>query len=197
MTQSENSTTEPNEAPGRQGPHDEVTGGGADDLFPQVYDELRRLAGQYLRYERRGHTLQPTALVNEAYLRLSRGAGADWQNRSHFYRVAAQTMRRILVNHAVKRKASKRGSGRPVLTLCEEPMTALAPAEDLLAVDEALKRLGEVDDVKARIVEMRYFGGLTVEMTAAALDLSPATVKRHWQVAKMWLLRELTGAGGS
>lgn len=160
-------------------------------LMPLVYNELRRLAASYLRRERSDHTLQPTALVHEAYLRLIEERSVDWHSRSHFFSVSAKVMRRILVDHARAHLADKRGSGLPKVALTESiAMSKEHPAE-LLAVDEALTRLAALDPQQARIVELRIFAGLTVEETAAALNISPATVKRDWSVAKAWLMREL------
>ena len=161
-----------------------------DRLVPIVYAELRELASAYLRRERPDHTLQTTALVHEAYLRLTDQRSTTWQNRSHFLGVAAQAMRRILVDHAKGRQRLKRDGGRPV-TLDDGMAIITGPPEEVLAVDEALKRLTELDPRQARIVELRYFAGLTIEETASALELSPATVKREWTSARAWLLREL------
>ena len=163
-------------------------------LMPLVYRELRRLAGHYMRDERVGHTLQPTALVHEAFLRLVDQDRADWQSRAQFMGVAAQLMRRILVDHARRRAAAKR-AGAPV-TLDEDRLNqgaSLGQAEEILAVDEVLGRLGELDPQQARLVEMRYFGGLTVEEAAEAMGISPRTVKRDWAIAKAWLKQQLAG----
>jgi len=160
-------------------------------LIPLVYKELRRLAAHCLRDERAGHTLQPTALVHEAYLRLVDQTRAEWQNRAQFMAVAAQLMRRILVDYARQRIAAKRGGGAPAVTL-PEVAGGLEQSEEMLAVDEALARLAELDAQQARIVELRYFGGLTVEETAAAMEISPRTVKRDWAMAKSWLKLEIT-----
>ena len=161
-----------------------------DRLVPLVYAELRQLASSYLRRERPDHTLQTTALVHEAYLRLTDQHSTNWQNRSHFLGVAAQAMRRILVDHAKGRQRIKRDGGRPI-TLEEGVAVNTGQPEEVLAVDEALQRLAALDPRQARVVELRYFAGLTVEETAGALDLSPATVKREWTSARAWLLREL------
>ena len=163
-------------------------------LMPLVYKELRRLAGHYLRDERIGHTLQPTALVHEAYLRLVGQDRADWQNRAQFMGVAAQLMRRILVDYARERAAAKRGGG--AVRIDDEGFDLGATpqqSEEVLAVDEALSRLNELDPQQAKIVEMRYFGGLSVEEAAEALGISPRTVKRDWSMAKAWLRAELSG----
>lgn len=161
-------------------------------LMPLVYDELRRLAAHYLRGERPGQTLQPTALVHEAYLRLLKDRPERWQNRAHFCAIAAHVMRQILIERARARDALKRGGGQPRVTFDEAlPAKADAPSVDVLAVDEALQRLAAIDASQARIVELRYFGGLSIEETAEAMDVSPATVKRHWAVARAWLAKEL------
>ena len=163
-------------------------------LMPLVYDELRRLAAAYLRNERRGQTLQATALVHEAYVRLINEKSHNWQNRTHFLAIAALSMRQILVQRARARKATKRG-GDPIRVELEDH---LLPAHsgtgdeiDLVALDAALDRLATLDARQAKVVEMRYFGGLSVEEAAAALDISPATVKRDWTLARAWLKREL------
>ena len=161
------------------------------ELMSVVYDELRRLAASYLRRERSDHTLQPTALVNEAYLRLVEQQNVSWQNRHHFFGAAAQLMRRILVDHARGRLAEKRGSGFAKVELTEAiAMSREQPAE-MLALDESLTRLAAQDPQQGRIVELRVFAGLSVEETAALLQISPATVKRDWAMAKAWLLREI------
>jgi RNA polymerase sigma-70 factor, ECF subfamily len=160
-------------------------------LIPILYDELRRLAGHFLRGERPGHTLQPTALVNEAYLRIA-SQHAGFENREQFMAIAAQAMRRILVDYARQRVAAKRGGGMPLADLDEAMAGPLVQqSEDLLAIDEALERLTAIDPQQARVVEMRYFGGLTVEETAAALAIAPRTVKREWAMAKAWLRTEI------
>jgi RNA polymerase sigma factor (TIGR02999 family) len=161
-------------------------------LIPLVYHELKRLAAHFLQAEREGHTLQPTALVNEAYLRLA-GQKAAWQNRAQFMGVAAQLMRRILVDYARQRVAAKRGSGEmPVAIETCDIGGGVEQSEEMLAVDEALARLAALDAQQARVVEMRYFGGMTVEETAEALGISPRTVKRDWAMAKAWLRVEIT-----
>jgi RNA polymerase sigma factor (TIGR02999 family) len=164
----------------------------ASTLLPLVYDELRGLAGAYLAHERADHTLQATALVHEAFIRLLRQKDASWESRAHFYRVAALAMRRVLVNHARDRKRLKRGGGvRP------EPLEGIgepeSPMEDLVALDEALERLGALDERKVQVVQLRYFGGFTIEETARILDLSPAQIKRDWTAARAFLLREMSG----
>ena len=163
-----------------------------DQLMPLVYDELRRMANHYMRNERKGHTLQTSALVNEAYLRLVDHENIDWQNRSHFFGLAAQAMRRILVDHARSRNYQKRGGNAERVSLDEAANFAEERATELIALDEALQELAKLDPRKSRIVEMRYFGGLTGEETAEALGISTATVARDWETAKAWLLRELS-----
>lgn len=165
--------------------------GAREALIPLVYDELRRLARRYLRRERPDHTLQSAALVNEAYLRLIRQEHPQWQNRAHFFGVAAQLMRHILVDHARNRAAAKRGAGAPRLTL--DPDIAL-PQErdvDLMALDDALNQLAALDPQQSRLVELRFFGGLSIEETSVVLGISPATVKREWATARAWLQREM------
>ena len=157
------------------------------ELLPLVYDELRRLAAGYLRRERPGHTLQPTALVHEAYLRMVDQSQVRWQNRAHFLGVAAQMMRRILVDHARGQRAEKRGGEIQKLSLDENIDVSGERAADLVALDEALERLAEFDPQKARVVELRFFGGLSVEETAEVLGVSAPTVKRQWRMAKAWL----------
>lgn len=158
-----------------------------DDLLPLVYAELRRLAAGYLRHERPGHTLQPTALVHEAYLRLVDQTQVQWQNRAHFFGVAAQMMRRILVDHARSQQAEKRGGDIQKLALDENIDVSGERAAELIALDDALARLAELDPQKSRIVELRFFGGLSVEETAEVLGVSAPTVKRQWRMAKAWL----------
>lgn len=162
-----------------------------DSLLPLVYQELRRLAANYLRRERPGQTLQPTALVNEAYLRLLKDRPDRWQNRAHFCAIAAHSMRQILIERARARGAQKRGGARTRVTLEEALVAGGDRSIDLVALDEALERLANVDPEQARLIELRFFGGLTIEETAAAMDISPATVKRHWIMARAWLAREL------
>jgi len=163
-------------------------------LISQVYDDLRRLARGQLARERSGHTLQPTALVHEAYLRLIDQDRVQWQNRAHFFALAATMMRRILVSHARKKHAAKRGGDAVPVTL-DEALDAdrPGPAVDVVALDEALEALADLDRRQARIVELRFFGGLTIRETAEVLDVSPATVKLDWQMARAWLYRELGG----
>ncbi|HKC87537.1 MAG TPA: sigma-70 family RNA polymerase sigma factor [Blastocatellia bacterium] len=163
-----------------------------DELAPQIYSELRRLARYYLRQERPGHTLQPSDLVHEAFLRLVDEKEIDWQNRAHFFGIAAVRMRHILVEHARGRQAAKRGGGEFRLSLSEADRLAEKRDVNLLALDDALRRLEELDSQKSRIVELRYFGGLTIEETAEALRISPATVKRDWSMARAWLRSEIS-----
>lgn len=160
-------------------------------LMPLVYDELRRIAARYMRRERPGQTIQATALVHEAYLRLLKDKSRNWQNRAHFLAIAATSMRQILVERARARSAAKRGGGRDRITLDETTLAAPAETIDLEAIDEALDTLARLDARQARIVELRFFGGLTVEEAAEALGISPATLKREWSVARAWLRREL------
>jgi RNA polymerase sigma factor (TIGR02999 family) len=164
-----------------------------DKLMPLVYDELRRQAARYLRRERPNHTLQTTALIHEAYIRLVEQKNVRWQNRAHFFGIAAQLMRRILVDHARSHQAAKRGGDDVKLPLLEEAVGFVTEkSTELLALDEALNRLATFDPQQSRIVELRYFSGLSIEETAAVLDISPATVKRDWAFAKSWLQREMT-----
>jgi RNA polymerase sigma-70 factor (ECF subfamily) len=166
----------------------------ADSLLPIVYQELRRLAASYIRRERPGQTLQPTALVHEAYLRLMKDKPGRWQNRAHFCAIAAHSMRQILIERARARGAQKRGGARHRVTLDEALVAGGERSIDLVALDEALEHLAAFDPEQARLVELRFFGGLTVEETADAMNISPATVKRHWAVACAWLARELQGS---
>ena len=167
--------------------------GALDRLAPLVYDELRRQARRQLHGERAGHTLQPTALVHEAFLRLVEQRRAQWQNREQFFAVASRAMRRVLVDHARARMAAKRGDGQTLVALDEARAPSASPGVDVLALDRALDRLAGLDPRQARVVELRYFGGLTAPETAAALDVSLATVNRDWAMARAWLFRELGG----
>jgi RNA polymerase sigma factor (TIGR02999 family) len=160
-------------------------------LVPQIHRELRKLAASYLRKERPDHTLQPTALVNEAFLKLIDQRAVRWQNRAHFFGIAAQAMRRILVDHARARAAGKRGDGVRNVPLEEAAMVANALDHKLLALDEALTRLAAIDPQQSRVVELRFFGGLTMEETAEVMRISPATVGREWRMAKAWLFAEI------
>jgi RNA polymerase sigma factor (TIGR02999 family) len=162
-----------------------------DALIPVVYGELRRLARRHLWRERPDHTLQSAALVNEAYLRLVRQDVPQWQNRAHFFGVAAQLMRHILVDHARNRLAGKRGGGAPRLALDPELAPAQNPEIDLVALDGALDKLTALDPKQGRLIELRFFGGLSIEETAVVLGVSPATVKREWATARAWMRREL------
>ena len=166
-----------------------------DRLIPIVYAELRAVAARYLRRERRDHTLQPTALVNEAYLRLIDQKQVQWQNRAHFIGVAAQMMRRILVDHAKSHNRAKRGGGAQRVSLDEAAAVSDERANDLIELDAALTALAEFDDRKSRVVEMRYFGGLTVEETAEVLKVSEMTVAREWKLAKAWLYTHIEDNG--
>lgn len=165
-----------------------------DSLMPVVYAELSRLARAYLSRERREHTLQTTGLVHEAYVKLVDQKRVQWQNRAHFFGVAAQLMRRILIDHARARSAQKRGRAAVTVSLDEAPEIASDHDEGLVELDEALQRLGELDPRQARIVELRYFGGLSVEDVGLVMELSPTTVKREWSMAKAWLYKELRPA---
>jgi RNA polymerase sigma factor (TIGR02999 family) len=163
-----------------------------NEILPYIYDELRRLAGSYLRRERSDHTLQPTALVHEAYMKLVDQRQVKWQNRAHFFGIAAQVMRRILMDHARKHKAEKRGGDADKLPLEDEILViSHDSSSQLLALDEALKTLAELDPNKAKIVELRYFGGLSIEETAEVLGVSVPTINRQWRTAKAWLYSQL------
>jgi RNA polymerase sigma-70 factor, ECF subfamily len=166
-------------------------------LIPLVYSELRRMAAAYMRRERTGHTLQATALVHEAYLKLLGQRSVNWQNRAHFFGIAAQVMRRILIDHARSHVRDKRGGGREAVPLDEALVFSPERSKDFLVLDSALERLAEFDPRQAKIVELRFFGGLTVEETAEVLSVSPKTVKRDWSVAKAWLHGELRAAYGN
>lgn len=169
--------------------------GAEDSLFQLVYDELKRIARQYLEKERAGHTLQPTALVHEAYLRMVDQTRVNWQNRAQFYGVAATMMRRILVNHARGLATQKRGGGATGLSLDEAKFSPAENANDLLDLDEALTRLAQLDERKSRVVELLYFGGLENKEAAEVLGVSEKTVQRDWQMARSWLYRELASGG--
>jgi len=165
--------------------------GARSELIALVYDELHRIAARYMRNERPEHTLQATALVNEAYLQLSRQQHSNWQDRAHFFAVAATTMRSILIDYARARNADKRGGGQPRLSLEESLVFAEGRSGELLALDEALKKLAEFAPRESRVVELRYFGGLSVEETAEVLQVSPKTVKRDWRRAKDWMYSQI------
>ena len=164
----------------------------ADDYAPLVYQELRRIAAAYMRRERPGQTLQPTALVHEAYLRLAGAGGAAWNDRHHFVGIAARSMRQILVEHARARGAQKRWANVNRVSLSESLALAADPEAMLPALDEALTRLEQIDPEQARLVELRFFAGLSIEEAADALRISPATLKRRWSLARAWLFRELS-----
>lgn len=162
-----------------------------EKLLPLVEKELHRLAHYYMRQIQPGNTLQTTALINETYLRLIDQKKVSWQNRAHFFGIAAQLMRRILLNYIRDQKRDKRGGGAVHISLLETAIVSMEKSKELLALDEALNRLAEIDERKSRVVELRYFGGLTVEETAEVLKISPITVMRDWKMAKAWLAREI------
>ena len=164
-----------------------------DDLLPLVYDELHRLAACYMRGERPSHTLQTSALVNEAYLRLVGAEDIRWENRAHFFAIAAQVMRRILIDHARRRDQQKRGGDMRRIDLDEAMIVSDERATEVIALDDALNSLAEFDPRKSQIVELRFFGGMSIDETAEVLQVSPGTVMRDWTLAKAWLLREITG----
>jgi RNA polymerase sigma factor (TIGR02999 family) len=166
-----------------------------DELTPLVYRELRRLAASYMKRERSDHTLQTTALVHEAFLRMVGGVEVDWENRAHFFGVAAQIVRRVLVEHARAAKTAKRGSGAVDLSINEEVDAAGGRTPQLLELDDALNSLAKIDERQARVVELRFFAGLDVDETAEVMAISRATVKREWASAKAWLYRELARTG--
>ena len=166
-----------------------------DRLVPIVHDELRRIARRCMAGERAGHSLQATALVNEAYLRLIDVQHVNWQNRAHFLAMSARLMRRILVDYARSKGYQKRGGGAVKVTFDEGLPVAAEPAMDLVALDDALKVLATMDERKSRVIELRFFGGLSVEETATVLAVSPETIMRDWKLAKAWLMRELRGEG--
>jgi RNA polymerase sigma-70 factor, ECF subfamily len=165
--------------------------GAASKLIPVVYAELRRLAGSYMRKDRSDHTLQATALVHEAYLKLVEQRSVNWQSRAHFFGVAAQLMRRILIDHARGHSRQKRGGDDQKVSLDEALIFSKQQADELLAVDDSLNQLAKIDPRQAKVVEMRFFGGLSIEEAAEALQVSPKTVKRDWSVAKAWLYADL------
>jgi len=169
----------------------------ASRLIPLVYAELRRLAGSYMRRERRDHTLQPTALVHEAYLKLVEQRSVGWKSRAHFFEIAAQAMRRILVDHARGHLREKRGGGQRLVPIDEALVFAPEQSLELVELDQALERLTNLDARQGKIVELRFFGGLTVEQTADLLGISPKTVKRDWSLAKAWLHGELKASHGN
>ena len=166
-------------------------------LIPIVHDELHRIARACLLGERPGHTLQASALVNEAYLRLVQTRKVNWQNRAHFLAMAARLMRRVLVDFARAKQFQKRGGGALRVTLVEDMALSPEPGRDLVALDDALEALAKIDERKSRVIELRFFGGLSVKETAECLDVSPETIMRDWKLAKAWLTRELRPGGGS
>jgi len=168
----------------------------ASELMPIVYDELRKLAGRYMRRERTDHTLQATALVHEAYLKLVQQQEANWQSRAHFFGIAAQVMRHILIDHARGHTSEKRGGGKRPVPLEEALIFTPEKSLELLRLDESLQRLAELDPRQGRVVELRFFGGLTVEETADVLGVSPKTVKREWSMAKAWLHGDMKRSHG-
>lgn len=166
---------------------------GEERLIRLVYHQLRSMADAFLRGERRGHTLQPTELVHEAYLRLLEQRRVDWQSRNHFFAIAARVMRRILVDHARGKQRLKRGGGLERVPIDHAADMGLEEPPGLVALDDALSALSEIDRLKAAIVELRYFGGFTSQETAEVLEIAESTVRRHWRLARAWLYRELTG----
>jgi RNA polymerase sigma-70 factor, ECF subfamily len=164
-----------------------------DKLYPLVYDELHRMARRYMKREQKGHTLQTTALINEAYVRLVDQTHVHWANRAHFFAISAQIMRRILIDHARRHAYAKRGGGAERISLDETAMVAKERAPDLLVLDEALNRLAEIDPRRGQVVELRYFGGLNNEQIAGVLKISENTVTRDWNMARAWLYQELSG----
>lgn len=166
-------------------------GAAADELFRLVYDELRRIAAAQLRKERPGHTLTPTALVHEAYMKLVDQTRVDWKNRAHFFAISARAMRRILIDYARKRRAAKRGGGEPLVTLGTVPDERTTRLDELLALDEALDRLHDLDERRAKVVELRFFAGLRHREVGEALGVSEPTVRRDWRLARAWLSTQL------
>ena len=168
-----------------------------DQLYPLVYDELHRLARHYMSREKKGHTLQTTALINEAYVRLVDQKNVHWANRSHFFAISSQIMRRILIDHARSHAYAKRGGGQQRVSLDETATLQLVKASELIRLDDALKRLAELDQRRSQVVELRYFGGLSNDEIAAALKISPNTVTRDWNMARAWLYQQLGGSVSS
>jgi RNA polymerase sigma-70 factor, ECF subfamily len=166
---------------------------GLEEVFPLITRELRQIAHAQMRKEGANHTLQTTALINEAYLKLAEQKNVEWKNRAHFFAIASTIMRRILLDYAKTRLRDKRGGGAAHVELEEAYDISIEKSKELVALDEALERLAEVDPLKSRIVEMRHFGGMTVDETAEALEIAPITVMRHWNLAKAWLRREIVG----
>jgi RNA polymerase sigma factor (TIGR02999 family) len=165
-----------------------------DKLYPLVYDELHKMANRYMKRERKDHTLQTTALINEAYVRMVDQKNVHWENRAHFFAISAQIMRRILIDHARRHHYAKRGGGALKVSLDETAMVASNPAPDMLLLDEALNRLAEMDPRRGQVVELRYFGGLNNEEIAGVLKISENTVTRDWNMARAWLYQELSGS---
>ncbi|QQS35949.1 MAG: sigma-70 family RNA polymerase sigma factor [Ignavibacteriales bacterium] len=161
------------------------------EILPLVYNELRRISSKYLREEHRNHTLQTTELVHEAYLKLIGDENISWESRAHFFGIAAQSMRQILVDHARKRNSKKRGDGEQKISLDDSPTLLVESDEQIIALDDALKKLEAIDSRSGKIVEMRFFSGLSIEETAKALNISTSTAKRDWNFAKAWLYREI------
>ena len=168
-----------------------------DELYPLLYDEMHRLARRYMSRERKGHTLQTTALINEAYVRLVDQKNVPWANRSHFFAISAQIMRRILIDHARRHQYAKRGGGARQVSLEEAATVVPDQSEELLRLDEALKSLAEMDPRRSQVVELRYFGGLNNEEIAGVLHISENTVTRDWNMARAWLYQQLTGSGAN
>ena len=168
-----------------------------DRLVPLVYSELRRLARRYMGRESPGHTLQTSALINEAYMKLVDRQNIQWQNRAHFFAVAAQVMRHILIDHARTRNYAKRGAGARKISLDETAVLSDKRAADLVALDDALNALAEIDPRKSRIIELRFFGGLSIEETAEIMEISTVTVTREWRTARAWLRREMSADGSA
>jgi RNA polymerase sigma factor (TIGR02999 family) len=168
-----------------------------DQLYPLVYDELHRLARRYMSRERKGHTLQTTALINEAYVRLVDQRNVHWANRSHFFAISAQIMRRILIDHARRHAYAKRGGGAQQVSLEESATVTPVKSLELIRLDEALKSLSEMDPRRGQVVELRYFGGLNNEEIAGVLNVSENTVTRDWNMARAWLYQQLTGSGAN
>ena len=165
-----------------------------DKLYPLVYDELHKMANRYMKRERKDHTLQTTALINEAYVRMVDQKNVHWENRAHFFAISAQIMRRILIDHARRHHYAKRGGGALKVSLDETAIVAGDPASDMLLLDEALNRLAEMDPRRGQVVELRYFGGLNNEEIAGVLKISENTVTRDWNMARAWLYQELSGS---
>ena len=165
-----------------------------DKLYPLVYDELHKMANRYMKRERKDHTLQTTALINEAYVRMVDQKNVHWENRAHFFAISAQIMRRILIDHARRHHYAKRGGGALRVSLDETAIVAGDPASDMLLLDEALNRLAEIDPRRGQVVELRYFGGLNNEEIAGVLKISENTVTRDWNMARAWLYQELSGS---